>query len=229
MKGFAGYLRSFSQRGVHSSIPARTSLVEQEKRDLRPSIAILNVLQTYENRTRFSHGRRFLTRATCKKVWHKSYTSGHCLPRALDAGQRMPGSACWISMPGRARWMPGHARLMPGWSGSTCSDTSARIGPPSLRIMRDIATRRLMAAQLLLRRSALPVRLRQQFLWNPSSACSGTGQEKHYNIVDNIVWHWKHCVSRRRHLSCKNIPKLTKLQHWKQYEFICPHCKQFCQ
>ena len=36
-------------------------------------------LQLHAKRVQFSNGPCFLTRATCKKVWHKSYTSGHCL------------------------------------------------------------------------------------------------------------------------------------------------------
>ena len=46
-----------------------------------------------EKRVRFSHGRVFLTRATCKNVWHKSYTSGHCLPAAAQA--TTPGNVEW--------------------------------------------------------------------------------------------------------------------------------------
>ena len=106
----------------------------------------------------------------------------------------MQGRSRWRPRPGRAPWMPDHAcraaragcwaaragcRADRAW----CRDDLAAharthwgiLGRHRQEQCGSIAARRLIGAPLLLRRSALPVRLRQQFLWNPSSACPGAG------------------------------------------------------
>ena len=47
-------------------------------------------IESHAFRLWFLHGSVFLTRATCKKVWHKSSTSGQCLLTVADDHHWMP-------------------------------------------------------------------------------------------------------------------------------------------
>ena len=75
--------------------------------------------ELHAKRVQFSHVRGFacnsrmsvcfLTRATCKKVWHKSYTSGHCLLGSLGS----------LECPLHPAWKGGGSELMPWMSQPT--------------------------------------------------------------------------------------------------------------
>ena len=101
--------------------------------------------------------------------------------------------------------------------------TSTRVGR---RTMQKMAACWLIEAPLLLWLRLCPsCEAVATILWSPSSAILGAGLGEHElpsNILDNIVQHWKHFISRRKR--CKKYSK-PKFQFCLKYEFIWQHCK----
>ena len=101
-------------------------------------------------------------RAACRAARAGPPLDADAEPRAMDGGRRALHVDPRALHAGRA--LDAGPRALDAGTIWQHKGTSTRFVPPSQRAMRDIAARRLMVAPLLLRRSALAVRLRQPFL-----------------------------------------------------------------